>query len=421
MAYDSTKPTDDEYIAAGPADIRENFRALKEDQIVDAGTLTGLTVGNASGNIPKSNGTICTNLNAQYLGGNLAGYFSPATHTHSAATTSSNGMMSNTDKVKLDGIAAGAQVNQNSFGKILVGSTTIQADTATDTLELAAGTNIALTPDATNDRVTIGVIGTVAAATTATVCTGNAATATTLQTARTIGISGDATGTATSFNGSTNITVPLTLAASGATAGTYTSVTVDAKGRVTGGTSPTTISANTTGNAATATIAAAATTAVTAATCTGNSASATKLATARTVALTGAVTGSGTFDGSASLSITTSRGTLTPGIGGVQTFILSGTFTVPTDITKVYVTVVGGGGTTSYNYSAAGAGDVIYRQAATVTPGASINVIVGAVGAASSFGSYASASAGASPTSVNGQGAATDITPISLTVRTLTT
>lgn len=40
--------------------------------------------------------------------------------------------------------------------------------------------------------------------------TGNAATATTLQTARTIAISGGATGTATSFNGSANITIPVT-------------------------------------------------------------------------------------------------------------------------------------------------------------------------------------------------------------------
>ena len=50
-----------------------------------------------------------------------------------------------------------------------------------------------------------------------------------------ITVSGDATG-----SGSTAIS--LTLANSGATAGTYKSVTVDAKGRVTGGTNPTTLS-----------------------------------------------------------------------------------------------------------------------------------------------------------------------------------
>jgi hypothetical protein len=71
--------------------------------------------------------------------------------------------------------------------------------------------------------------------------TGNASTATTLQTSRTIGISGDGTGTGTSFNGSANITIPFTLANTGVGAGTYRSVTVDTKGRVTAGTNPTTI------------------------------------------------------------------------------------------------------------------------------------------------------------------------------------
>ena len=51
--------------------------------------------------------------------------------------------------------------------------------------------------------------------------TGNAGSATKLATARTIGISGGATGTATSFNGSANITIPVTaLDMSKATAGT---------------------------------------------------------------------------------------------------------------------------------------------------------------------------------------------------------
>jgi hypothetical protein len=67
---------------------------------------------------------------------------------------------------------------------------------------------------------------------------GNAGTATKLATARTFSITGDGTGTA-SFDGSANASIALTLANSGATAGTFGSatqvgqVTVDAKGRVT--------------------------------------------------------------------------------------------------------------------------------------------------------------------------------------------
>lgn len=75
--------------------------------------------------------------------------------TYSVATTSADGLMSSTDKTKLNGIAAGAEVNQNAFSNIKVGSTTVAADSKTDTLELVAGTNITLTPDATNDKVTI--------------------------------------------------------------------------------------------------------------------------------------------------------------------------------------------------------------------------------------------------------------------------
>ena len=46
-------------------------------------------------------------------------------------------------------------VNQNAFSNVKVGSTTVAADSATDTLEIAAGANITITPDATNDKITI--------------------------------------------------------------------------------------------------------------------------------------------------------------------------------------------------------------------------------------------------------------------------
>ena len=69
---------------------------------------------------------------------------------------------------------------------------------------------------------------------------GNASTATTLQTARTISLAGDALGSV-SFDGSTNAQISVTLAPSGVTAGTFRSVSVDSKGRVTSGTNPTTL------------------------------------------------------------------------------------------------------------------------------------------------------------------------------------
>jgi len=64
---------------------------------------------------------------------------------------------------------------------------------------------------------------------------GNAATATKLATGRTIGMTGDVTWTSPAFDGSGNVTAAATLANTGVTAGTYTKVTVNAKGLVTAG------------------------------------------------------------------------------------------------------------------------------------------------------------------------------------------
>lgn len=62
-----------------------------------------------------------------------------------------------------------------------------------------------------------------------------------LTTARTIAVAGDVTGQA-SFDGSGNISITATYKNSGVVAGTYRSVTVDAKGNVTAGSNPTTLS-----------------------------------------------------------------------------------------------------------------------------------------------------------------------------------
>lgn len=115
--------------------------------------------------------------------------------TYSAATTSAAGLMSAADKTKLNGIATGAEVNQNAFAKVVVGETEIVADAKSDSLSLVAGSNVTLTPNASNDSVTITAKDTV-----------------------------------------------YTHPASGVTAGTYKSVTVNAAGHVTGGSNPTTLS-----------------------------------------------------------------------------------------------------------------------------------------------------------------------------------
>ena len=127
-----------------------------------------------------------------------------------------------------------------------------------------------------NDVIPITNGGTGNATGTAVNCSGNSATATKLAAARYIGLSGGATGTATLFDGSSPITIPVTeLDVSKVTAGTLSLAN--------GGTG------NTTG---------------TAASCSGNSATATKLAAARYIGLSGGATGTATlFDGSSPITI----------------------------------------------------------------------------------------------------------------------
>lgn len=159
MAYNKDFPADDSYLADFPANEREQIRAIVEDKIVNAGKLNGLNSSNDTGQVPVSNGTVCTNLNADMLDGHHADYFSNDGHIHNNASTSTAGFMSSADKTKLDGVATGAEVNQNAFGNVAVGTSTLQADNKQDTLYIAAGSNVSIAADETNDKITIGLTG----------------------------------------------------------------------------------------------------------------------------------------------------------------------------------------------------------------------------------------------------------------------
>lgn len=80
------------------------------------------------------------------------------------------------------------------------------------------------------------------------------AAAAALATGRTISTTGDATGTSVAFNGTANLSFPLTLATVNANVGTWGAVTVNAKGLVTAGSNPT-ITGDATGTAVGATTA----------------------------------------------------------------------------------------------------------------------------------------------------------------------
>jgi hypothetical protein len=89
-----------------------------------------------------------------------------------------------------------------------------------------------------------------------------------------------------------------------------------------------------------------------------------------------------------------------------QIFTSSGTFTIPTGVTAVKVTVVGGGGNGGSASSSGapyvgaggggGGGGVAIKYITGLTPGGTVSVTVGAVAGTSSFGAYCSATGGAS-------------------------
>ena len=71
------------------------------------------------------------------------------------ADGSTNVVMTKTERDKLGAIASGAEVNQNAIANIKVGETTISAGAKQDTLEIAAGTGVTVTPDSQTKKITI--------------------------------------------------------------------------------------------------------------------------------------------------------------------------------------------------------------------------------------------------------------------------
>ena len=97
---------------------------------------SGVTAGTYRSVTVDANGHVTGGTNPTTLAGYGITDASPSNHTHSS------------------------YVNQNAFGKVTVGSTTINSGAAIDTLTLAAGSNVTITADATNKKVTIAATDT---------------------------------------------------------------------------------------------------------------------------------------------------------------------------------------------------------------------------------------------------------------------
>lgn len=105
--------------------------------------------------VPQGSGS---GLDADTLDGQHASDFALASHVHPLATATEDGFLSAQDKAKLDTIEAGAQVNQDAFSQVQVGSTTLLvATTPGDLFRLDAGYGISVTGDASTKTATIGL------------------------------------------------------------------------------------------------------------------------------------------------------------------------------------------------------------------------------------------------------------------------
>ena len=83
-----------------------------------------------------------------------AGAFMTASNTaDDIADGTKKVVMMTAERTKLSGIAAGAEVNQNAFAKVKVGTTTLTASAKQDTLEIEAGEGVTIT--ASGKKVTI--------------------------------------------------------------------------------------------------------------------------------------------------------------------------------------------------------------------------------------------------------------------------
>lgn len=181
--------------------------------------------------------------------------------TYGLASQSSNGLMSSTDKTKLDGIESGAQKNtvlgvkggsESAYrtGNVNITKANIGLDNVDNTSDedkpVSAATQMALNGKANTSgtylNLTVGKATNADNAThatsadSATTATNadTAKTATKLATPRAISLTGDVTGSA-NFDGSAPASISTTLKNSGVTAGAYSVVNVNAKGIVTQG------------------------------------------------------------------------------------------------------------------------------------------------------------------------------------------
>jgi len=136
----------------GDSNVTTLLSSLGANVIDSTANIT--TTANISGAYILGDGSELTGIVSSYGDSNVATFMA----SFGSNTISTSGNITSTGNVSggnLLGIGSGI-TGINSFGNIAVsGQTTVSADNTTDTLTLVAGTNITLTTDAANNKITI--------------------------------------------------------------------------------------------------------------------------------------------------------------------------------------------------------------------------------------------------------------------------
>lgn len=142
LAYDGTAPS---WFKLGPNAFSNTWRNIKVN-----GT-DFLNNDPSSGTIDFVGGD---NVTLTANNGKLT--ISAIDTTYGLATSTDNGLMSADDFKKLLSIATGAEVNQNAFSNIIVGDTTVSANSKTDSFTIT-GTNISVGANSNTKTINLSV------------------------------------------------------------------------------------------------------------------------------------------------------------------------------------------------------------------------------------------------------------------------
>lgn len=139
------------------------------------------------------------------------------TDTYGPDTSDANSGYATTPKAvqkAYDDAVSFAESIAKAFGRIKVGTTNVDAESDFDTLELVAGSNVTLTPDATNDKITIAANGIPHA--TCSTAAGTAAKVATLDNSQSLTLAAGAVVTVTFEHGNSATTPTLNVNSTGA-------------------------------------------------------------------------------------------------------------------------------------------------------------------------------------------------------------